>query len=263
MKYVAILVAVVVFMTLSRVNAQDPVKSDVHLFQNFLRDGSISQAGYAEGGLSYGDFDGGSIFTIGAQGGYPINPQFELAGGLEFRNFSPDNGDGESGLADIPVTGRYLVYQDKTHISVGGYATLPVGKDELGEGTFDFGAFGALRHPLQNGMVITGVVGIDFIEVKTFDVQFDPNTLQVVTTESSDREAAILVGGGFIYPGSENFNIVGELVIQTEVDYAMISAGADYALKGGSKVRGGLGIGLDDGAPDVMLMGSFMFYIRQ
>jgi hypothetical protein len=34
MKYVAILVAVIFLVTVGQVDAQDPVKSDVHLFQN-------------------------------------------------------------------------------------------------------------------------------------------------------------------------------------------------------------------------------------
>ena len=243
-----LLLSIVVLLGSQMVNAQDAVLSDVHLFQTFLRDAPISKNIYAEGGLSYSDFDNASIFGIALQGGFPINPKIEIGANWGFLNFSPENGDGESGLSDLTVSGRYLIMPEKTNIAAGAFITLPVGKEEIGQSTTDFGAFGALRHPLNNGMVITGVIGLDFLEIKTGD--------------DSDRETSLLVGGGLIYPATDQLHILGEFNLQTEGDFAMISGGVDYRLKMGSKIRGMLGLGLDDGAPDFMIMGSFLHFFR-
>lgn len=264
MKFVAIIATIVMLLSVANINAQDndPVLSDVKLFQTFLRDAHISRTPFAEGGLSYSDFNGGSSFALGAQGGFPINPKVELGANLRFISISPEVGDGESGISDLALTGRYVVSQQKTNISAGGYITLPIGSDKIGQGNFDIGGFAAARHPLQNGMVLTGVLGLDLLETTEIEVEFDPTTGNIETKEKSKRDASILLGGGVIYPSSDNLNIIGEFNLQTEINYIMISGGVDYALKMGSKIRGFLGIGLDDGAPDFMLMGSFLHYFK-
>ncbi|MBN2365481.1 MAG: hypothetical protein EH225_05770 [Calditrichaeota bacterium] len=253
--YIPVLMVLLAFTLIS---AQDAVKSDVHLFQTFLQDATISSRGYGDAGIVFADYDYASIFSVGFRGGYPINPQVEVGTALNFINFSPEVGDGESGLSDLTVAGRYQILPDNTKLAVGGYLTLPIGKEEIGQGNLDFGAFGAIRHPLQNGMVITGVLGLNFIETTT--QTFNQQTFEV--EKETDYETSILIGGGAIYPINEQFHVIGELNFQTEGDYALLTGGVDYTLAMGSKIRGALGFGLDDGAPDLMLMGSFLFFLR-
>jgi len=248
----------VVVLSILPLAAQDAIKSDVHLFQTFLRDAPISKTGYGEVGFVYGDYDYASTWGIGVQGGYPINPKIELGAQWGFVNFSPEVGDGQSGISDLTVAGRYLIIPANLNFSAGGYLTLPIGSEDVGQGNLDFGAFGALRYPLNNGMVITGVLGLDFIE--TTEVTYDPITYE--TKEETSHESSILIGGGAIYPINEQFHAIGELNFHTEGDYALLSGGVDYSLAGGSRIRGGLGIGLDDGAPDFMLMASFLLFLR-
>jgi hypothetical protein len=47
-------------------------------------------------------------------------------------------------------------------------------------------------------------------------------------------------------------------MFKTAVDYAMLSGGVDYLLQNNGRVRGALGIGLDDDAPDVMFLVSYL-----
>ena len=256
MKYCFMILVVV--LSILPLLAQDAVKSDVHLFQTFLRDAPISSSGYGEAGFVYGDYDYASTWGLGVQGGYPINPKIELGAQWGFVNFSPENGDGESGISDLTVAGRYLIIPDKFNLSAGAYLTLPIGSEDVGQGNLDFGAFGALRYPLNNGMVITGILGLDFIETTT--MEYDPDTFEM--EENTDYENSILIGGGAIYPINEQFHAIGELNFHTEGDYALLSGGVDYSLAGGSRIRGGLGFGLDDGAPDFMLMASFLLFLR-
>ena len=253
------LVGLVMFGTM--VFAQD-VLDDVHLFQNFYRDATITTAPYVDGGLSYSDYDGGSILGIGATGGYAVMPNLEVNAMLNFVNFSGE-GYSESGLSDLLVAGRYNLVPGPTKISAGGYLTLPIGEEKVGYSKLNFGAFGAVRHPLANGMVVTGTLGLDFMETTKFEgggVKFENGQYVFEQPkEVTEYENSLLIGAGVIYPQSDVLNIIGELVIKTEGDYMMLSGGGDYKLANGGRVRGALGIGLDDGAPDFALMGSYLF----
>ena len=199
---------------------------------------------YGEGGLKYGNYDWGGIFDIGIQGGIPIGKKFELGTAWSFINVSPDGGGGNSGISDITVSGRYNFMPSVTNISAGAYLTIPVGSKDVGQNNFNVGIFGALRHPLSEGVVITGVTGLDFLEM------------------GDDRKTSLLLGGGAIFRIQQQFHVVTELNFWTEGDYALLSGGVDYKLNRGNKIRGALGLGLNDGAPDVAIMGSFLHFFR-
>jgi hypothetical protein len=225
--------------------AQDAVKSDVHLFQTFLRDAPISSSGYGEVGLSYLSYDFANQTGLGLQGGYPINEKIEVDVGLGFLFLSPDFGDSKSGLSDIAITGRYLILEDNKNLSAGGYLTLPVGsKDLWAQNRFNFGAFAAIRQPLNDKFVVSGILGLDFLEI------------------ADEHDAALLISLGSIYAINEQMHVVGELKFQSKVDYALLSGGLDYSLNEKGRVRGALGFGVDDGAPDFMIMGSYMLFLR-
>lgn len=213
---------------------------DTHLFQSFFHDATITKTPYGEAGLAFNSWEDGSIFNLGVQGGYGINPNLEVGGGLSFINSSPEEGDGQSGLSDLLVAGRYLLSNAAAKITAGGYVTLPIGSEDIGQGALNFGFMGAMRYPLENGMVVTASLGLDFVEI------------------ADDHENSLRIAGGAIYPVNAELNAVGELVIKTEGDYMLLSAGADYKLEGLGKVRGALGLGLDDGAPDFVIMASYL-----
>jgi hypothetical protein len=234
-----LLTGLLIFVLVQSIKAQEGT-NNVHLFQTYFFDAPIAKAGYGEGGIIFLDYEKWNTFGIGVQGGYPINEKIELQTALRFINWSPDKGDGKSGISDLDVYGRYNFYNQKqTNISVGGMITLPIGSDDVGQGNLNFGAFGALRHSLQNNIVLVGTLGLFFME--GVDDDYDSN---------------LLFGGGTIYKVNEQLNIVGELNIWSKNDYMMLSGGVDYLL-GNGRLRGALGIGLDDGAPDITLIGSY------
>lgn len=261
------LIAIIFMLSVSFVFAQNNL-DDVKLFQNFLRDAPIAKTLFVNGGLAYSSYDGRSDLDIAAQGAYPINEKLHVDAALGFRSSSFDDiefggekieVDGESGLQDLYVGARYNVMPGKTNVSAGGYVTLPIGEEKVGYGSLNFGGYGSLRHPLDNGMVITGTFGLDFIEVTTVDI----NYVTGETSEDSEYETSITLAGGAIYPINEQMAAVGELMLRTEYDYMMLSGGVDYTLEMGSRVRGALGIGLDDGAPDLMFMVSFLHFFNK
>ncbi len=263
-KRMVIVVALVSLMASGSVLAQNNL-DNVHLFQNFMRDATITSTPYGEGGLSYSNYNYFNNFSLGGQGGYPVMPEMlEVNASLNFVSFSPDQGDGQSGLSDLLVSGRYKLVSDNFHIAAGGFITLPIGKEEVGASKLNFGAFGALRYPLENGMVITGTLGLDFYETKTYEgggykiVNGVP--IVDVPKEKTEYKNTLVLGGGVIYPVNEQLSAIGELNLHTEGNYTLLSAGADYVLNANGRVRGALGIGLDDGAPDLQILASYLIF---
>lgn len=225
---------------------------NVNLVQTFFQDATIAPSAYGEGFAQFSDYDGGfSSVDIAVQTAFPISPKFQLGGGIGFRNFS--NGTSQSGITDLAASGRYLVVSGPTSVAVGGLVTLPIGSEDIGEGDLDFSIFGALRHPLRSGIVITGGLSLEFYETKSFSYNTRTNQIE----ESSDYENGLLLAGGFIYPMSRSLNLVTELNIRTEGDYILLSGGLDHPLSSGGRLRGALGLGLDDGAPNFVLRGGY------
>ena len=91
--------------------------NNVHLFQSYFYDAPITQSIYGEGGLSFSTYDNFNNLAIGVQGGYPLNEKVELGTELRFINWSPDKGDGQSGISDLGVYGRYNIFKkEQTNI---------------------------------------------------------------------------------------------------------------------------------------------------
>ncbi len=225
----------------------------VRLFQSYFFDSPIAKAPYGQAGLAYLDYEGGSTLMIGPQGGFPTTDKIELQAALSYVSSSPEVGEGESGISDLEVYGRYnLARKSNLSAAAGAMVTLPIGSDKIGAGNLNFGGFGALRYALQNGMVITGTAGLIFYETTKIEIDWMGGRVE----EKTSRESYLKLGGGVIYPISDLLHAVGELVMHTEGDYMLLSAGVDYTL-GNGRLRGGLGIGLDDGAPDLRLMAGY------
>lgn len=222
--------------------AQNDTMDDVHLFLNFFRDAPIAARPYGEANLTFLDYENGSQITIGPQIGIPLTPELEFGAALSYVSLNPEgDADGASGLSDIDLYGRYNFFVDRTKISAGSYISLPTRSDDLGEGRTNLGIFGAVRHPLSAKAVLTANLGLDFLE-----------------TADDDRETQINLGAGVIYAATDQVSLVGELQIQSETEFSNLLAGVDYLLQGNGRLRGALLIGLDDGAPDLGLSGSYL-----
>ena len=71
----------------SILSAQDSTLStlsNIHTFQTFLKDATITSNPYGEAGIIFSDYEFSNIFSLGIQGGYPINPRLEVGGHLAF-----------------------------------------------------------------------------------------------------------------------------------------------------------------------------------
>jgi len=267
---VSVLLSGALLFSLATVQAQSGT-DNVQLFQSYFYDTPIAADPYVEAGIELDSYDALSDFIIGARGGYAINEQIEVEAQLGFisRSWDSDFIDGSSGITDLNLYGRYRFDDiDDAAVSAGAMLSLPVGSEDVGGGSLNFGAFGATRYPLENDMVITGTLGLMFFETKEYeegtftDINIDPITGQITGgeyipgEEKTKYESYVNIGLGTIYPVNEKFNAVGELTLRTKGDYMMLSVGADYSL-GSGRVRGMLGIGLDDGAPDLAILATY------
>ncbi len=253
--------ALILLLFIPVLNAQTNT-DDVHLFESFFFDVPISERPYVQGGLEYDSYDGGSKLNIGAQGGYGINEKLEIQAGWGFLSVSPDEGDGQSGISDLALYGRYkMLNSGSTTFAAGALVTLPIGSEDIGQGNLNFGGYGAVRHKLASGLVLCGTVGLIFYETTTIEMEqtgTDEWGFPIYDTEEkTEYETSFNIGVGTIYPINEKLCLVGEFSMHSEGDYMILTSGVDYNL-GSGRVRAGLGIGLDDGAPDIKIMGGYL-----
>ncbi len=228
---------------------------NINLFQTYFQDATITDLVTGEGFFQYGTYDFADVIDVAAQVSIPVAPLFQVSGQVAFESVSPDAGEGESGITDIGASGRYQVLQGLTPIAVGGFITLPIGSEKIGQGNFNFGFFGSLRHhPASSPLVITGTFGLEFFETVTGRVaRINPITGAIEFETTKGRDTSVLIGAGVLYPLQSGVSLVGEFNLRTEGDYALLSGGLDYALSNGGRFRAALGLGLDDGAPDFAL----------
>ncbi len=238
---------IVILLTISSITfSQESTKDDVRLLGNFFIDAAQPSSIYFAGDFTYADFDSGSGIALAGRAGLPITELIDVGSQWAYINRDFDGGGDASGLSALELSARYhlALADNPMKISLGGLFTLPIGADEVGGDSFNFGAFAAMRYPAQDNLVLTGNLGLYSIEV------------------ADDREFSLHMGGGAIFELEPTINLIGELVIQTEEEYTMLTGGADIQLDSNIRLRPSLGIGLNDGAPDIQLMGEFLLYLR-
>ncbi|MBX2819348.1 MAG: hypothetical protein KTR29_06685 [Rhodothermaceae bacterium] len=206
-------------------------------FQNFFLEGAHQHSVYGDLGITFSDFPGANFLQMGGRIGFPLGYNFELGITIDFLSIDPQFGDNIDGISDPMVVGRYLVQEGNTDISVGAGFSLPIGDEDVGGGDgVDFNLFGALRHYLNDALAIAGVLGIDFVEI------------------ADDYDASLRLGGAAIFrTNNPDLQLIGELTILSEGDFTLLTFGVDYRVSDSARLRPALGLGLDDGAPDVAL----------
>jgi len=217
---------------------------DIHLFQTFMQDATITSYAYDEAFIDYNNYDFGTQYALGLQGGFVVKENIEINGRLGFGGLSIRDGNSETSLTDLDLSGRYLFYDERqTQIAVGGSISFPFGDENAGYGNFGLGGFGALRHKIHQQLLLTSSLAFDIVDTG-------------VTSDESN--SAISLSGGLIYLLNDRLGLVGEIRYRTNLDYALLSFGGDYALAK-NRLRSAIGFGLDDGAPDFRLQVGYIF----
>lgn len=213
---------------------------DVRPFRAWVTDAVFTRGVDVEPQLIRQDFDGASVLIAGARLAAWVADGFELGGDWSFASIDPENGDGDSGLRDLGVYGRYRIPVDESLVfAVGGESTIPFGDESVGGGALDFRGFGALRYDADGNLTFLANAGIESVE------RFD------------DHDLGLFIGGGTIVPLTEETAIIAEIDISTATDASQITAGVDYELPPGGHLRAAIGLGLDDDAPNWELIFGF------
>jgi len=214
--------------------------SDVRPFQAWVTDAVFTRGVDVEPELRLQDFDGGQVLIAGARSAVWLRDDTEVGVHWGFASFDPDRGDGDTGLRDLDVYGRYrLDVRGDLDMAIGSEISLPVGDESIGAGSFDFRGFGAVRYDIDGNMTLIGSAGLESLE------RFD------------DRELGIFFGAGTLVPLTEETTLIAELNLSTASDAAQLTGGVDFELPPGGHLRAALALGLDDDAPNYELILGF------
>ena len=232
---------------------------DRRLIGNFVQDGQSLESHWAEGQIRYltygedaGDFN---AFIIQVIGGVRVTEALEAGVYLPFGQVDPAKGDSESGLLNIQAYGKYTFFTDPCHLAAGLILELPTGDEDLGpgQGELHFDAFAAVRYPLESHNIdLIGNAGFRY----NADAKWGDHELE--------GEMAFRVGGGALFGITEQIDVSGEFLFQTEnykdaEEEIWLLAGGHFAITEAWKVRAGLQLGLSDAAPDFGIIAGVVY----
>ncbi len=228
--------------TIGQLHAASATMDDIRFFNNFHTDAAHASGMFAEGIAAYFSDDDADGMLLGVQGGAPVAPNIEVGVSVGFLSVDYDYSGSESGLTDPTIVGKYhLKNWENNQLTVGVHITLPVGDEDVGHGDTDIGVFGAIRHPLNNRMVLMGTAGLTSLD------------------QENDREFSLDLGGGLIYKVDNSLHGIAELTMATEVEQMELTLGADYAVQNNGSIRGAIALGLDDGSPDFVMQVGYLY----
>lgn len=230
--------------------AQAPTSGSDRLFLSFFEDATVIESQWWEGQGEYADYDNFDTLLIRGTAAFQIRKDVEVGGRVGFGSSDSDFFMDGSGATDLDLYGKYYfgAQGGKTEYAAGAVVTIPTGDDSVGLGfdAFGAGAFGSARYRLE-GAILTGNVGLRF--------NGDARVLGV----DLDGEISPFAGFGYIRPLSDEVTFVGEVRFETE---RFDRGESDVRVLGGinlrsfnrGMLRAAVGVGLDDGAPDVQFI---------
>lgn len=171
---------------------------------------------------------------------------------------------GGSGLSDTDIYGKFRIKKEPFELTLGALATIPTGDEDEGRGTGKVNVefFGSGKKEIEN-VILTGIFGLRFN--RDAEILSKGNIRGV----KLDAKTSVLLGGGILYPFSDNLAFSGELVVESEryeadryinIDSDIrVIPGIQFKTFKNSLFRAGLGIGLSDGAPDFEFIFSYAY----
>ena len=210
--------------------------SDVHLFNSWVADAVFTPGIDVEPLFSYAFFDQGNLWFGGARTAIWVAPNVEVGGRFGWAGISPDSGPSESSFGDFDLFARYRLPVDiPGTLAAGAEVRMPTGSADAGQDNTFVRIFGALRQDVGGAFTFTANLAFEYLEFLGEDGN------------------GIAIGLGSLIPISESLTMVTEFNLRTSFDYAIMTGGLDYELPPGGHLRGALGIGLNNEAPDVEL----------
>ena len=228
-----------------------PTSSSDRLFLSFIEDATVIENQWWEARLEVSDWDTVDVTALTGVVAFQPWQSWELGARVGFGDSDISGGSGVdgSGATDLNAWGKYYFGgSDNTEFAVGSVVTVPTGDDSAGLGFDAFGisAFGTIRHRLER-LVLSFHGGLRFND----DGRFVNNDLK--------GETSALLGAGVIFPLADQVTIVGEFDYESgrfegRDDDLTLLGGINWRMLNRGMLRGALGVGLADGAPDWQLI---------
>ncbi len=231
------------------------------LFLSFAQDASLVKSQWWEGQIEYADgqnTDPDVFIFRGVVAFHPVK-QLEVGGSVGFGEANAPAGvsDG-SGATDLNAYGKWVWPNVGTNLdlSAGAMITVPTGDDTAGLGynAFSTELFGSMRYRMQS-FILGAHAGVRF--------NGDGDFQGVPLSGKTSFDLAISA----MFPLANQVTLIAESEIETErfdisvpgtpvnIDTsAQILGGVDWAAFGRGHLRGALGAGLTDGAPNFRLI---------
>jgi hypothetical protein len=231
------------------------------LFLRFVEDGAIVPSYWLEGqgrwqtntgAFGSDEGDASQATVLSATGIFAMNvaEDFEFGGRIGLAHRDPDDGSGETGLTDTDIWGKFSISTDPVVFSAGLLITAPTGSDDkfLGTGETNIEFFGGLRKDLKK-ITLSGTIGARLNQDVDFgDVELEGNN-------------SLLGGAAMIISAGQNLALILEYAFETPRyentgNDSRIMGGFEWNMTDQLMVRGAVGTGLSNGAPDFDLIGS-------
>ena len=155
------------------------------------------------------------------------------------------------GFGDVDLWGKYQIIDDPILLAAGILFTLPTGGEKIvhpwATGEFNFEGFGAMRYYLNDTVALIGHLFLRFNS--DMDVKVGSAKAEL------DGEVSFGIGGGAVVEVTPGLNVMGQLGIETERykdadNNIEITGEAEYFVSENISINGGIGVGLDDMAPE-------------
>jgi len=259
MKKVLWILLVAIFFGPAVLMAQ--VSPDSRLLQRPEFDGAVVTAPWLRGEMRYqhwklGDEIKSDSFMVATTFAMPIAYDLiELGGRTSLNYYDPDDMDDQWGFSDIDLWGKYLVMDNPCLITIGLLFTLPTGAEKViyprASGEFNAELFSGLRYYISDKVALIAHMNLRY----NSDMDVKVEASGVTASDEADGKVSFGLGGGAIFEASPGFNILAELTLETERYKEMdndieLTGGVEYFLTEMVSLNGGLGVGIDKGAPE-------------
>lgn len=221
----------------------DPQPTGVRLFHDWVSDAVFTPGIDFEPIADYEMYGGFNRWFAGARMAFWVADGVEAGGRIGWSGVDPDNSDGDTSFADLDLYGRFRIPAEfDGTLAAGGQLTLPTGDRTAGQDNTIVRIFGAVRKELNGSFTFAANLGFEYLDY--------------AVGRGNDSVNGLTLGLGSLVPMTDALTLVGEFDLRTSYEYAMLTGGLDFQLPPGGHLRGAVGIGLDDEAPDVEFQAS-------
>lgn len=244
------------------------VTGDVRLIQDPRWDGATVNSG--QGGFwllpqfRYQKWENSKAWLVGPVFAWSPKGLPALEAGTRFflMNTDPKEGSSSTGFSDIDIWGKYQFLTDPLMLSAGLSFTLPTGGEKMvhpwATGEFNFELFGASRYYISDILALVGHLGLRINA--DADKKIGGNKVKI------EGETQFEFGAGIIWQAIEKLDLKAELNFATEPykdtdNEIEITFAGEYFFSDRFSADLGIGIGMDDAAPDFeLILGALILF---